>query len=185
MVQKRAAQILVALICIAFVILGIFLRFYPQVPDEPILPPLDPLPPAGETPGDEIIPVTIDNVTFSALAKFYLMLPHRSPNHFTFDLEINVTNNGLTALNHLDAVKASVFHQNNFLLYTFGLTPAENYTVAIGEDGVFNYDNDRKMPDVPSSLQNEFLYLRVLVIYNSSEQVIITSPLTNILVAIE
>jgi hypothetical protein len=185
MAQKRAAQILVALICIGFVILGIMVRFYPLVPDEPILPPLDPLPPADETPGEEIIPTTIDNVTFSAKAVFFMFLPHRPPNQFSFDLEINVTNDGLTPLTHLDAVKASVFFQNNSLLYTFGLTPAENYTIESGEEQVLNYDNDHKMPNVLSRLQSELLYLRVLVTYNSTTQAIITSPLTNILVAIE
>lgn len=185
MVQKRVAQIFVGLFCLAFVILGIIVRFYPMVPDEPILPPLDSLPPVDETPGEVIIPLTIDTVIFSACAIFFLMLPHRPPNQFSFDLEINVTNNGISSLNHIDAVKASVFHQDNSLLYTFGLIPTENYTVAIGEDRVFNFDKDRRMPDVPSSLQNELLYLRVLVMYNSSEQVIITSPLTDILVAIE
>lgn len=185
MVQKRAAQIIVGLICLGFVILGIIVRFYPVVPDEPILPPLDSLPPADETPGDEIIPVTIDNVTLSARTTFFLMLPHRPPNQFSFDVEINVTNGGLTPLNHFDAVKASVFYQNNSHLYTFGLIPIDNYTIAIDEERVLKYENDRKMPNVLSKLQNELLYLRVLVLYNSTEQVIITSPLTNIVVAIE
>ena len=116
MVQKRVAQVLVGLICLGFVVIGIIVRFYPLVPDEPILPPLDPLPPADETPGDEIIPITIDNVTFSARAIFFLMLPHRPPNQFSFDLEINVTNFGIAPLNHFDAVKTSVFRQNNTLL---------------------------------------------------------------------
>jgi len=143
------------------------------------------LPSANETPSEKIIPLTINNVTFSALAKFYLFMPHRPPNTFSFNLEINVTNEGSSLLNHFDAVRASVFFQNNSLLYTFGLTPSDNYTIAVGEERVLNYGNDRAMPVVRSKLQNENYYLRVLVIYNSSQQVIITSPLTNILVAIE
>ena len=50
---------------------------------------------------------------------------------------------------------------------------------------VLNYENDRNMPVVLSKLQFELLYLRVLVMYNSSEEVIITTPLTSILVAVE
>lgn len=185
MEQKRAGYILVALICIGFIILGILMRFYPIVPDEPILPPLDSLPPADETPSDELIPVTVGNITFSAQAEFFMMLPHRPPNHFSFDLTINVTNEGSSSLSNFDAVKASVFFQNNSLLYTFGLIPSDNYSIATGEKRVLNYENDRKMPVVLSALQFEHLYLRVLILYNSSEEVIITTPLTNILVAIE
>jgi hypothetical protein len=185
MVQKRPAQILVALICIGFVILGILVRFYPLVPTEPILPPLNPLPPADETPGVEANPLTIDNITFSAHVEFFMLLPHRPPNHFSFDLDINVTNTGSSSLNNFDAVKASVFFQNNSILYTFGLIPSENYSIAAGEERTLNYENDRNIPDVLSKLQSELLYLRVLVMYNSNKQVIITSPLTNIIVAIE
>jgi hypothetical protein len=96
-----------------------------------------------------------------------------------------VTNEGSSSLSNFDAVKATVFFQNNSLLYTFGLTPLENYSIATGEERVLNYENDRNMPEVLSKLQFEFLYLRVLVMYNSSEEVIITTPLTSILVAVE
>jgi hypothetical protein len=183
--QKRAAYIFIALIFIGFVILGILVRFYPIVPNEPTLPPLDPLPPADETPGEEIVPFKVDNITFSVQSKFFMILPHRAPNHFSFDLVINVTNEGSSSLSNFDAVKATVFFQNNSLLYTFGLTPLENYSIATGEERVLNYENDRNMPEVLSKLQFEFLYLRVLVMYNSSEEVIITTPLTSILVAVE
>ena len=183
--QKRIAYFLVALICIGFVIVGILVRFYPLVPNEPTLPLLEPLPPADETPCEEIVPFKIDNFTFSAQSKFFMMLPHRPPNHFSFDLVINVTNEDSSSLSNFDAVKATVFFQNNSLLYTFGLTPLENYSIDAGEVRVLNYENDRNMPIVLSKLQFELLYLRVLVMYNSSEEVIITTPLTSILVAVE
>jgi hypothetical protein len=185
MAQKRIVYILVVLICIGFVILGIIVRFYPLVPDEPILPPLDPLPPADETPGDVIAPITLENITFSALAEFFVLLPHHPPNHFHFDLEVNITNEGSSPLNDFDAVKASVFIQNNTLLYTFGLIPAENYTVAVGEERVLKYENDRNIPNLPASVQDKELYLRVLVMYNTSQEVIITTPVASILVAVE
>jgi hypothetical protein len=183
--QKHAAYFLVVLICIGFAIFGILVRFYPLVPNEPTLPPLNPLPPADETPSEEIVPLKINSITFSAQSEFFMMLPHRPPNHFSFDLVINLTNEDSSSLSNFNAVKATVFFQNNSLLYTFGLTPLENYSIAAGEKRILNYENDRNMPVVLSKLQFELLYLRVLVMYNSSEEVIITTPLNSILVAVE
>jgi hypothetical protein len=185
MKQKRTSQILLVVICIGFIIIGLIVRYYPTTPNRPNLPPLDPLPAAAETPSDEIIPLTVDNATYSAFAIFFLLMPHYPPNIFNFYLEVNVTNGGTSPLYDFDAVKASVFFQNNSHLFTFGLTPPDNYTIAVDEERVLNYENDRQMPVVLSKLQNKNYYLRVLVTYNSVHQVIITSPLANIQVAIE
>ena len=184
MTRRRVAQILVAIGCITLIALGIMIR-YPSPPTLRILPELDPLPALEEPPGDDQVPVEIDNVTVGALVSFFMFQPHNGPNTFSFHLEINVTNNGDADIDDFNAPKASVFFPNGSLLYTFGLLPSSNNSIEVGERRTLGYDEDRDMPVVLGVLASEEICLRVLVTFNSDIAVILTTPLIYILVAIE
>ena len=183
--RNAGIGIIVAIIVVMAVIAGIMIRFPPPVDNRRLLPELDPLSSYGESPGSEVAPITIDNVTFQASVQFYMFMPHSGYNTFQFVLDINVTNDGISAIDNLNATKASVFYENSTHLYTFGLISNLNYTVNPGESRVFVYEEDRDMPVVLSMLAQEMLYLRVHVTYGIGSETIITTPLTQILLAIE
>ncbi|MDF1539900.1 MAG: hypothetical protein P1Q69_13460 [Candidatus Thorarchaeota archaeon] len=184
MTRRRISLVIAAIGCILAIVLGIMIRFPPGVPPT-ILPELDPLPAPEEPPGYDQVPVEIDNVTLGALVQFYMFMPHNGLNSFSFHLEINVTNNGLTDIDDFNATKASVFFANGTLLYTFGLLPSGNATIEVGERRNLGYDEDRDMPTVLGLLGWEEYYLRVLVTFNSNTSIIVTTPVASVGVAIE
>jgi hypothetical protein len=165
--------------------LGIWWEFQPRGPTPRILPELDPLQAPEEPPDFQQVPVSIDNVTLGALVQFFMFMPHSGLNTFGFHLEINVTNDGTSSIVDFNATKASVFFENSTLLYTFGLEPKENQTIPVGERRNLGYEEDRDMPIVYSGFDYPPLYLRVLVIFNSNTEIIVTTPLTYLQIAIE
>lgn len=182
--RNTALSVSVAIVFVCAVIIGILVRYPPVVDNRRILPEIDPLPP-GIVPGDVMNPVTVDNVTFLASVKFHMFLPHNGYNTFQFIIDVNATNHGESTIDDLNATKASVFFENTTLLYTFGLKPILSYTLDVGEQRVFTYEEDRDMPTVLGSLQFEILYLRVHLTFGADSEVIVTTPLTQPIAAME
>ena len=183
--RNTAIGILVAVILTSSVIVGILIQNPPFVDNRRILPELDPLPPAETTPGQTVDPVTVDNVTFQASVQFHMFLPHNGFNTFHFILDVNVTNNGQSTIDNLNATKASVFYENSTLLYTFGLEYILYYTLNPSDQRSFTFEEDRDMPTVLGELGFELLYLRVYLTFGEDSEVILTTPLTQPLVAME
>ena len=182
--RNWAMGILVAIVFVSAVIIGIMIRFPPITDNRRILPELDPLPP-GTVPGETTEPLTIENLIFLASAQFYMFMPHFGYNTFQFILDVNITNDGLSTIDNLNATKASVFYENATLLYTFGLVSLLNYTMNPGDQHIFTYEEDRDMPIVLGKLAFETLYLRVHLTFGFSSEVIVTTPLTGVLAAME
>ncbi|MHA2423497.1 MAG: hypothetical protein ACXAEF_01845 [Candidatus Thorarchaeota archaeon] len=184
--NRNSALTIVAIgVCVLVVGIGFWNVFSPTLPERRLLPELDPLEAPEEPPGLEQVPVSIDNVTLGALVQFFMFMPHSGYNTFHFHLEINVTNNGVSPITDFNATIASVFFENSTLLYTFGLAPKENQTIPVAERRNLTYDEDRDIPIVYSNLGGNYFYLRVLVTFNINTQIIVTTPLTPIAVAIE
>ena len=177
--------ILVIGVCILLVVIGFMGRILPPGLPPRILPELDPLPVLEVEPGYDQIQIEVDNVTLSTQVQFFIFMPHNGYNTFSFHLEINVTNEGPSNIDDFNATKASVFFSNSTLLYTFGLLPFDYATIEVGERRNLGYEADRDMPVVLGILGSEDLYLRVLVTFDSNTEIILTTPLTSIMVAIE
>lgn len=183
--QRAVATIIVCVLLVSAVILGIMIQFPPFEDNRRLLPELDPLPSSEITPGDSVDPIIIDNLTFQARVQFHIFMPHNGYNTFRFILDLNVTNNGPYVIDNLNATKASVFFENSTHLYTFGLISLLNYTLDPDRSRVFTYGEDRDMPIVLGKLGFETLYMRVHITFGTGSEVIVTTPLSTIMVAME
>jgi hypothetical protein len=139
------------------------------------------LPAPGEIPGEQVDPTVMGDLNLNVTGYFQTVVPHRYPTTFSFNLDISVNNTGTTAIDDFQVVKMTVFYENATPFYTFGAVPEENSTIPADTILVLEYENDRDMITVPSSLLSVWqVFARVLVTFDTHTEVILTTPMTAI-----
>jgi len=140
----------------------------------------------GEIPGDQVDPIVVGNLTLSVTGVFFTMSPHNNPATFSFDLDLIVNNTGSVIIDDFQVVKVTLFYENATPVYTFGAIPENNSTIQADSILTFEYENDRDMIAVPSSLLiASYVFARVLVTFDVDTEVVLTTPMTSIPHAIE
>jgi hypothetical protein len=140
----------------------------------------------GEVPGDQVNVTLIGNLSLGITGFFSTMTPHQFPSTFSFTIELSANNTGDSSIDDLHVVKVTIFYENATPVYTFGVVPDSNLTIPENSTMNRDYQNDRDMVSIPSSFMNaQYVFARVLVTYNADTEIIITTPLTGLMHAIE
>lgn len=140
----------------------------------------------GEIPGDQVDPIVVGNLTLSVTGVFFTMSTHNNPATFSFDLEVSVNNTGAVIIDDFQVVKVTLFYENATPVYTFGAIPENNSTIPADSILTLDYENDRDMIAVPSNLLiASYVFARVLVTFDVDTEVVLTTPMTSIVHAIE
>ena len=137
-------------------------------------------------PGEQVNVTVVDNLSMSVTGFFHTMSPHNSPTTFDFTIDMIVNNTGPTAIDDFHIVKVTVFDQNYTPVYTFGVVPYANLTISGNYTTVHEIRNDRDMVTIPSDFMwSSYIFARVLITFDGATEVILTTPLTMFLHAIE
>ena len=161
--------------------MGIFL-FMPNS-EVPML--LDPVPPSLNPPENDTTyeTVILGSMILNATGNVTGMIPHNGPFTFYLNLQIIVTNNGTEDVTDFHVIKSSLYHLDNELFYTFGLTPYTNQTILAGQTVTLNYQNNVTSLDVSGPMASK--YARILVSFNTNQECILTTPILEGVFAIE
>ncbi len=154
----------------------------PSQSDEPLLVPLSP---SSSPPGVSRAPEKIGNISLTSSAHISLMYPHSGRNTLSFRMSINVINEGPEDIIDFHVNRTSLFFTNSTHIFTFGVVPSTNYTIPAFQSVLLNFTEDREMPGVTYALSYSPLYFRVLLRFDQDEEYILTTPLAEILSAIE
>jgi len=140
----------------------------------------------GEIPGDQVDPIVVGNLTLSVTGFFFTMSPHNNPATFSFDLDVSVNNTGAVSIDDFQVVMVTIFYENAVPVYTFGAIPENNSTIPADSILTLEYENDRDMITVPSNLLiASYVFARVLVTFDVDTEVVLITPMTSIVHAIE
>jgi len=140
----------------------------------------------SETPGEQVNATVVGSLSMSVSGSFHTMAPHNGPMTFDFTIDVTVNNSGLTAIDDFHVVKVTVYDVNATPMYTFGVVSDTNYTIAADSTWTEDYVNDRDVISWPSDFWwAESIFAQVLVTFNSSTEIILTTPMTSFWHAIE
>ncbi|MFW9833987.1 MAG: hypothetical protein ACFFEK_08340 [Candidatus Thorarchaeota archaeon] len=178
------AVILAIIVVIAIIILGPWPRGY-----NPYYNPQESLPHIAaptEIPGEYVNDTIVGNLSMSVSGSFYTIIPHNSPATFEFTIDIFVNNTGVTSVSDFHVVKVTVFNENATPIYTFGVVPDSNFTIAGSSTWTNEYQSDRDMVEIPADfLWAQYAFARVLLTYYGNAGLVLTTPLTEFWHAIE
>lgn len=139
----------------------------------------------GEILGNQVNATIFENLSLGVTGFFSTMSPHQAPSTFSFSIDLSANNSGETTVK-LHVVKVTIFYENGTPIYTFGVDPDGNYTIPVITTMNLNYQNDRDMVSIPSNFWNtQYVFARVLVTLDVVTEIVLTTPLTQILHAIE
>ena len=178
-----AATLVIIVVIVTVVILGPWSEgSTPWYNPEESLPHLSA---PAEVPGEYVNDTLIGTVGFGLTASFHTMAPHNGPSTFSFTIDIIVNNTGGT-IDDFHAVKVTIFDVNATPVYTFGVEPDSNFTIAANSTWTESYQKDRDMVSIPSDFRwAQYAFARILVTFDNSKEVILTTPLTQVWHAIE
>ncbi len=148
------------------------------VPPQPNLPIFDPLPPADVQPSQEPFWESFDNISISTRINCYVWDTHQI-DRFDVNLIIRVNNTGPTSFWDFHPVKLSIFRDDHWHYYTFGLIPSTNTTIEAFSNITLYYDGDRTLNTIEGITPEQgsiVAYGRVLISYEDQE-IIVTSSL--------
>jgi hypothetical protein len=139
----------------------------------------------GEIPGYEVNATIVGNLSLDVTGFFSTMSPHQAPSTFSFTIDLIANNTGDSNV-ELHVVKVTIFYENGTPVYTFGVDPDSNITIPVNTTMSLDYQNDRDMVSIPSNLWGtQYVFARVLVTIDVVTEIILTTPLTQLLHAIE
>ncbi len=159
-------------------------NIFPTGTTEP--PPiLDPVPPSPNPPENSTTVETIQcgPLILNATANATGMIPHTGLITFYMTLIINVTNTSNDTFTDLHVVKVSVYNLLARLFYTFSVTPDDNITIPANESLTLTYRNAEYR--VESSVDPIEVYARVLILFDTDQECILTTPILTGTFAIE
>ncbi len=140
----------------------------------------------AEVPGEQVNATVIENVSLSATGSFYTMSPHNGPSTFSFTIDVRVDTIRVSAIDDFHVVKVTVFDVNATPIYSFGVEPDGNFSIAGNSTWTREFRNDRDMVTIPPDfLWASYTFARVLVTFDSTTEVILNTPLTPFWHAIE
>ena len=148
---------------------------------KPSLPILDPLPPSNFLPGGNPFWTSIHNLSISGRISCYVQDTHRS-DYFDVTLYLRINNTGASDVEDFHPVKLSVFNDDHWHYFTFGLVPSTNASIAAFSNVSLIYEGDRILNDIMgiSESGHVIAYGRVLISYCGYEATITTSTYEHI-----
>ncbi|MFW9959552.1 MAG: hypothetical protein ACFFDV_00950 [Candidatus Thorarchaeota archaeon] len=97
---------------------------------------------------------------------------------FSVELDLRVKNTGPTSFQDFHPVKLSIFREDHWHYFTFGLVPATNATIKPFSNDTLHYDRDRILNTIKGITPNQgsiSAYGRVLILYMGHEAIVTTS----------
>ena len=143
---------------------------------KPGLPTLDPLPPAIFLPSQDPFWTNIDNLSISGRISCYVSDTHRI-DYFEVTLNLRINNTGALDVVDFHPMKLSIFNDDHWHYFTFGLVPSTNTTIAAFSNVSLLYDGDRTLNDIEGISYAGYViaYGRVLITFSGYETIITTS----------
>ncbi len=145
---------------------------------------LSQVPPPNEPPTSERNVVTYGDVVLWAEAEYWqdFMFGDDPDNPFYTLIRVNITNNGDTTIENLDASRVTIYYNGtvtpfvtlNLTQYMWTFVPI---VVPPGESVIIEYTNDRSTVFSPTVEEGTSLYSRILFRWgNDQEAILTTSP---------
>jgi hypothetical protein len=163
-----------AIVGLLILIMGITLYYF-LLPGVPALEPIPAVPPSSASPDyfDPVETIQAGSLIMNATANATGVIPHYGPMFFKMTLVMNITNNGSEDITDFQAVKVSVYSNDNELFYTFGFLNDSNVTIPAGESVSLSYQNNQTRVEYP--FEPWRIYARVLVTFDVNREVILTA----------
>ncbi|MFW9813349.1 MAG: hypothetical protein ACFFF9_12885 [Candidatus Thorarchaeota archaeon] len=144
---------------------------------QPGLPTYDALPPSNAIPSEESTWENFGNLSISASISCDVMDTHRT-DRFEVELYLNVNNTGPTDVQDFHPVKLSIFREDHFHYFTFGLLPSTNTTLHGFSNVTIYYGGDRTLntiEDITPTQGSIRAYGRVLITFGDQQAIVTTS----------
>ncbi|MHA2159705.1 MAG: hypothetical protein ACXABE_12450 [Candidatus Thorarchaeota archaeon] len=141
------------------------------------LPILDPLPSSDNIPSEDPFWENIGNLSISARIDCSVQDTHRWDS-FEVDLILRVNNTGPTSVMGFHPVKLSIFRDDHWHYFTFGLVPSTNTTIEAFSNISLSYEGDRTLNSIEVITPRQgsiAAYGRVLISYWGHETIVTTS----------
>ena len=187
--MKREVAGFIAILAIVIVIVAVVVLGPWYANSTPWYNPEESLPhlaTPAEVPGEQVNATVIGNLSLSVSGSFYTMSPHNGPSTFSFTIDVRVNNTRVAALDDFHVEKVTIFNVNATPVYSFGVEPDGNFSIAANTTWVRAFQNDRDMVSIPPDfLWATYTFARVLVTFDGSTEAILTTPLTMMGHAIE
>lgn len=147
------------------------------VPSQPGLPMLDPLPPSEVAPSQDSFWESAGNLSISARIICDVSDTHRV-DRFEVTLNLRINNTGTISIVDFHPVKLSIFREDHWHYYTFGLVPSTNTTIEAFTNVSLLYEGDRTLNSIEGitpNLGSIRAYGRVLISYGDQETILTSS----------
>ena len=147
------------------------------VPSQPGLPMLDPLPPSEVVPTQDSFWESAGNLSISARIICDVSDTHRA-DRFEVTLNLRINNTGTISIVDFHPVKLSIFREDHWHYYTFGLVPSTNTTIEAFSKFSLSYEGDRILNTIEGITPNQgsiTAYGRVLISFWNHETIVTTS----------
>lgn len=143
---------------------------------QPGLPILEPLQPSQSLPSEDPFWEIVGNLSISARISCHISDTHRWDS-FEVDLNLRVNNTGPISVLGFHPVKLSIFNDDHWHYFTFGLVPSTNTTIEPFSNVSLSYKGDRILNTIEGIAYSGHViaYGRVLISYWDHEIIITTS----------
>ena len=143
------------------------------VPDFPVY---DPLPASEFTPNEETLVWNLGSFLVSARISCDVFDSH-TIDFFEVSLVVIVNNTGMEAIQNFRCERLSIFRDDHWHYFTFGLVPTDHVIIEPGGSAVLTYEGDRTLTTIDgiTDIGRISAYGRVLLTYNDVEAIITTS----------
>ncbi|MFW9833990.1 MAG: hypothetical protein ACFFEK_08355 [Candidatus Thorarchaeota archaeon] len=145
-------------------------------PSQQELPIFDSLSPSNVLPSQDSFWVNVGNLSISARISCYVTDTHRSDS-FEVTLNLRINNTGPSNIVDFHPVKLSIFNDDNWHYFTFGLVPSTNRTIEALSNVSLLYEGDRILDTIEGIAESGYViaYGRVLISFSGYETIITTS----------
>ena len=144
---------------------------------QPGLPILEPLSPSDTQPLENPFWENLGNLSISARISCTVFDTHQRDS-FEVDLFLSINNTGPTSILDFRPVKLSIFRDDHWHYFTFGLVPSTNTTIEAFSNVSLSYEGDRTLDTIEGitpNLGHIIAYGRVLISYSGNEAIVTTS----------